>query len=135
MENKLRGKLYKGSEEEDGGSAAKPPFVAAATSTSDGGGDDHHGAGSHQRAHHISADDLALAAGERDDPAGHGGLPEIHVGDDAAAAEDGDAAVAMPREGGDGLHDITPTAYLHHVAPQRVGTLLRHHNRRLRLVL
>ncbi|TVT99776.1 hypothetical protein EJB05_54832, partial [Eragrostis curvula] len=62
-------------------------------------------------------------------------LPQRHVGDGAAAAEHGHAALAAAREPRDGVDDVGAAGDLQHVGAHRVGALPRHHHRRLRLVL
>lgn len=52
-----------------------------------------------------------------------GGLAEGDVGDDAATAEDGDAALATAGEDGDSFHDIGPGGDLENVGAKSVGAV------------
>lgn len=128
------------------------------------GGHDDHWAGSEERTDHAAADDLALAAGEVDSEASGGGrgggreegpgegedieaaveaddraggrrLPERHVGDGAAAAEDADASLPATGVSRDALPDVAAAGDLDQVRPQRVGAVPRYDDGRLRLVL
>uniref|UniRef100_K3Y8A4 Uncharacterized protein n=1 Tax=Setaria italica TaxID=4555 RepID=K3Y8A4_SETIT len=131
----------------------------------EGRGDDDDGAGSVERADDVPADHLPLAPREEDGEAGGAGgsrrreegarerqdlepsvqrhdgargrrrLPQSHVGDHAAAAQNADAALPPARVRGDGLEHVAAAPDLQDVGAQRVGALPRDDHRGLGLVL